>query len=146
MNLKKANFTVLVVDDEKKICELIQGFLALSFYFEKIVVAYNALQAIQKLQNQDFDLVITDQKMPGKDGLSFVEYLKKIPKYHSLKIIMASGFMTKDTVIKAVDRGVHGILVKPFNRYQLLDAVYEALDLEKDPKSLSRDGLEKKSE
>lgn len=135
----KSTYSVLVVDDEQKICELIKSFLSLSQHFDTIIVAHNSLQAIQKLQNQEFDLIITDQKMPGRDGLSFVEYLSKIPKYNGLKIIMASGYMTKETVIKAIDKGVQSILVKPFTRYQLLDCVYEALDLEKSPSSLSQD-------
>ena len=70
-------FKVLIVDDEKIICQLVKRlidwpFLGLDFAGE----AYNYTQAVQLIKEQAPDIVITDIKMPQKDGLSLIETIR----------------------------------------------------------------------
>lgn len=126
-HLKDVN--TLILDDEEKICELIKVFLGTMGQFNSIVVANNTLQALQKFQNQRFDLLILDHVLPGKLGIEFVETLRKSVKFHNLKILLISGFLQQEDVIRSVDLGIKDILVKPFSRQQLVGKVAEMLEL-----------------
>jgi len=126
-HLKDVN--ILILDDEEKICELIKVFLGTMGQFNSIVVANNTLQALQKFQNQRFDLLILDHVLPGKLGIEFVETLRKSVKFHNLKILLISGFLQQEDVIRSVDLGIKDILVKPFSRQQLVGKVAEMLEL-----------------
>ncbi|MBI2521989.1 MAG: response regulator [Bdellovibrio sp.] len=125
--LKKEQYTALVVDDEQKICDLICLFLSATGRFKTLVAAHNAVQAVQKLQNQTFDLLIIDHKMPGKTGIDLIGTLSKTPKNRMMKFILISGCLTKEDVIVALNEGGRHILVKPFGRAQLLNKVGEVL-------------------
>ncbi|HAZ11467.1 MAG: hypothetical protein A2X86_10820 [Bdellovibrionales bacterium GWA2_49_15] len=125
--LKKEQYSALVVDDEQKICDLICLFLSATGRFKTLVAAQNAVQAIQKLQNQTFDIVIVDHKMPGKSGIDLIGTLSKTPKNRLMKYILISGCLTKEDVIVAMNEGGRHILVKPFSRTQLLNKIGEVL-------------------
>lgn len=130
MNNKRIqDMNVLVVDNEKKIGELIQFFLQSSFRFNSVILAPNALQASQKCMNQQFDLMIIDHIMPGKLGLEYIETLRSSLKYQKTKIILVSGFLKQEDVLKAINLGVKNILVKPFTKKQLVEQVQEILDI-----------------
>jgi two-component system chemotaxis response regulator CheY len=120
---------IIILDDEEKICELIKVFLGTMGQFNSIVVANNTLQALQKFQNQRFDLLILDHVLPGKLGIEFAETLRKSVKFHNLKILLISGFLQQEDVLRSVDLGIKDILVKPFTRQQLVGKVAEMLEL-----------------
>ncbi len=124
------DMNIMILDDEEKICELIKVFLGTMGQFNSIVVANNTLQALQKFQNQRFDLLILDHVLPGKLGIEFAESLRKSVKFHNLKILLVSGFLQQDDVLKSVDLGIRHILVKPFTRQQLIEKVTEILILD----------------
>ena len=65
---KPQDMNILVIDDEDKICDLIKIFLESTFRFHSVVTAPSAVQATQKLLNQEFDLLIIDHVLPGKMG------------------------------------------------------------------------------
>ena len=120
---------IIILDDEEKICELIKVFLGTMGQFNSIVVANNTLQALQKFQNQRFDLLILDHVLPGKLGIEFADTLRKSVKFHNLKILLISGFLQQEDVLRSVDLGIKDILVKPFTRQQLVGKVAEMLEL-----------------
>ncbi len=126
-DIKEMN--ILIVEDEEKICEIIRVFLNSIGPFKSIVIANNTLQAMQKFQNQNFDLLILDHMLPGKHGIEFAETLKKSVKFHSLKILLISGFLQQEDVLHSVDLGIKHILVKPFTRQQLAEKVSLMLEL-----------------
>ncbi len=130
MNNKRIqDINVLVVDNEKKIGELIKFFLQSSFRFNSVIIAPNALQASQKCLNQQFDLMIIDHIMPGKQGLEYIEGLRNSLKFQKTKIILVSGFLKQEDVLKAINLGVKNILVKPFTKKQLVEQVQEILNI-----------------
>ncbi|MFW5871732.1 MAG: response regulator [bacterium] len=129
MTDKTKKFDVLVVDNEPRICELIQFFFSLSKKINRVVTANSTLQALQKMSNQSFDIIIVDQVMPGKSGLELAEHVKKIPKYHNVKILLISGCLQKEDVIKALNLGIKHVLVKPFTHQQLFEKMENLLGL-----------------
>lgn len=124
-----SEMNVIVIDNEERICELVRLFLETTFSFKSVVTAENTVLASQKMSNQDFDLLIIDHVMPGKFGIEFVEMLKLSVKRKSIKVLVISGFLNQDDVIKYVQLGVKNILVKPFRREQLVRQVAELLDI-----------------
>lgn len=120
---------ILVVDDEPQICDLIKLFLDQTSLFGNIVTANSASLALQKIQNQDFDLVIIDYYMPKKKGTDFIQTVRRMIKYRNLKILLISGYLSKANFGKVVNVGVKEVLVKPFNRDKLVKAVCKMLKI-----------------
>lgn len=119
--------TILVVDDDPKVRELIQAYFSMKSEEINCVMAVDTQQAIMKLSNQDFDLVLVDNVMPGKHGIDFAVSLRKSLKYGKLPIILMSGALQQDDVLKAIDGGLKDILVKPFSLKQLNEKILNVM-------------------
>lgn len=143
---KIEDMNVLVLDDEEKICSLIKVFLETSFNFKSIVVATTVVQANQKLINQEFDLLITDHVLPGKLGIDFIKNLRQSVKFNRLKVILISGYLQQEDVLKAIGVGVRNVLVKPFTRQQLIQQVNDVLRIGADKEEVSKEETDVKEE
>lgn len=88
---------------------------------------------MQKLANQDFDLIITDLVMPKRDGFQMIDNIKKMPKYYNLKIMIVSGCLSRESTIMAMRKGIRHIVAKPFTARQILQKVFEILNVDRDP-------------
>ena len=119
MSSLKRKFVVLVIDDDPKIRELVQVFFSLKSDEVTCITAADVQQAGLKLSNQDFDLLIMDNLMPGKSGVDYALYLRRSIKYSRIPIILMSGALAQEDVFKAIEAGVKDILVKPFTLKQL---------------------------
>ena len=115
---------ILVVDDEAVIREGMRRILdGGGFTVETFA---NGYLAIEKLQAEAFDLLITDLKMPGMSGMDVLDQIKAInPK---LPVIIITGFVTDETTAEIIKRGARNCLPKPFNPEQLRNAVKNALE------------------
>lgn len=112
--MKKENFTLLIIDDDQKIIELITTFLKIRFP-KIIVVSSNDVREGQfKLENQDFDLVLIDQFINGKTGLDFISQMRRTLKHSNKKFVLMSGALGTQEVAQAINLGITDILVKPF--------------------------------
>ncbi|MCK5073803.1 MAG: response regulator [Bacteriovoracaceae bacterium] len=121
--------SVLVVDDEQQICELVQNFLSESVYIEQVVAANNAFHGRQKMQNQDFDFVVVDYAMQGKNGMQFVQDIRKTIQGSQAKVLLISGCLEEENVLQAIQLKIRNILIKPFSRRQLLEKMYQMFEL-----------------
>ncbi len=121
--------SILIVDDEEKICFLIKTFLEQTGAFKSIVTADSVSVALLKLRNEDFDLVIIDYKLPDKDGTYFIDIASKSMKYQKLKYLLISGFLDNRSMVSVINSGVTNVLVKPFSRDDIINKVYELLKL-----------------
>lgn len=123
MSIEQRPFNILVVEDDKKICDLIKVLLKVGTQDVQAVLANDATQALFKLENQDFDLLLVDQNLPGKSGVDFVRQLRKMMKHASVKVVLMSAVLSKDDVQAALQVGIDDILVKPFTFSQLITKV-----------------------
>ncbi|MAX67805.1 MAG: response regulator [Bacteriovoracaceae bacterium] len=137
------SYTILIVEDEEKIAKILITYLKLYPKFKKFVWAKDGVEAMQKLSNQDFDLIITDIVLPKRDGLTFLDTLRKIPKYYKQKVIVVSGCLTADTTLKCMKRNVKHIIVKPFTARQILLKSLSILRAEKQTKKVVDELLDK---
>lgn len=119
--------TILVIDDDHKVREMIQAYFSIRAEEVTCVMAADTQQAVMKLSNQDFDIILIDNVMPGKLGIDFAVTLRKSIKYGKLPIILMSGALQQDDVLKAIDGGIKEILVKPFSLKQLNEKIGKVL-------------------
>lgn len=135
--LKSGNkLSVLVVDDEVEIREMLKEFLSSMGCWDFIVEAEDGHRAIAKAQNQRFDLIVTDFKMPKMDGLSLVKHLRatKEDQNQRTPVFFLSGNFTKETIAKALSQEVRYFMAKPFTGDAFIKKVEEILQKEKKEK------------
>ena len=109
--------SVLVVDDDEPIREILVSFFEYMEIFTHIIEACDGSEAFNKFKNQEFDIVITDVMMPKTDGLKFIKNIKDSEKMSGLSpcsIVVLSGQLTDKEVSTAVGYGVKHVLAKPF--------------------------------
>jgi excisionase family DNA binding protein len=114
---------VLVVDDEAAIRDLLAKTLALAEY--DVDLAPDGRQALERLRIIPYDLLITDLKMPGIDGLNVIREARRLKP--EIPVIIITGFSTEASAIEAVNLGVSGYLTKPFRVPRVLSAAAKAL-------------------
>jgi DNA-binding NtrC family response regulator len=119
---------ILVVDDEAVIREGLRRILEGGAAFQ-VETCKNGHGAIERLQEEDFDLVITDLKMPGMSGIEVVKVIKTLQP--EVPVIIITGFATVDTAVEAMKCGAVDYVAKPFTPEQILDKVGKALEQKK---------------
>tara|TARA_B100001971_G_C18268046_1_gene596721 strand:- start:160326 stop:160841 length:516 start_codon:yes stop_codon:yes gene_type:complete len=136
-------YNILIVEDEDKIASIMKSYLKLYKGFKNIIIANDGVQALQKLSNQDFDLIITDIVMEKKDGLKFIDGLRKQPKYYNQNIMVVSGCLTTEITLALMRRGVRHIIVKPFTARQILLKAITCLKIDKNPQKFVDEIIQK---
>jgi DNA-binding NtrC family response regulator len=115
---------VLVVDDEKVVCNSCKKILAKKGY--NVDVALTAKEALKKVKDNGFNVVIADWKMPEIDGIEIAKRVKK--ENPNTVVIMITGYPSVESSIKALRSGVSDYVPKPFTPDELSDAVMKALE------------------
>ena len=114
---------ILVVDDEQAVRDLLSKTLTMADY--DVDSADDGPSAIEKMRAVEYDLLITDLKMPGMDGLSVIREARKLSA--DLPVIIITGYSTEASAIEAINLGVSGYLTKPFRLPRILAAAARAL-------------------
>jgi excisionase family DNA binding protein len=114
---------ILVADDEASIRDLLAKTLALAEY--EVDVVPDGRSAIERLRIMPYDLLITDLKMPGIDGLAVIREARRLRA--DIPVIIITGFSTEASAIEAVNLGVSGYLTKPFRVPRVLATAAKAL-------------------
>jgi two-component system response regulator FlrC len=102
--------TILIVDDEQNM--RVALFEALSRNGHDVAVAENGQMALEMIAKHPPDLVVTDIKMPGMDGLELLRQVKALRP--ELPVVIMTGFATVDTAVEAMKQGAFDYLLKPF--------------------------------
>ena len=114
---------ILVVDDEESIRELLSKTLALADY--EVDLAPDGRTALDRLRLVQYDLLITDLRMPGVDGLTVIREARRLKT--DLPVIIITGYSSEASAIEAINLGVQGYLTKPFRVPRVLTAAAKAL-------------------
>ena len=113
--------SILTVDDSTTMRQML-GLILQSAGYE-VVQATNAEEALNFASEAQFDMVLTDQNMPGNDGLTLVRSLRALPAYAKTPIIMLTTESSNEMKSKGRDAGATGWMVKPFDPNRLLEIV-----------------------
>ncbi len=114
---------VLVVDDDPVVGKSFHRVLAQKGY--QVITAENAAQALEKLREQEYDVVFTDIKMPGMSGLELAEQVKT--KRPWVPVVIVTGYGSTANQERAKAAGVVGFLNKPLSPDMIEDSVSHAL-------------------
>lgn len=106
---------ILVIDDEKKICEFVKAYLNREGY--EVTLAYNGKCAIEKFEKEDFNIVILDRMLPDISGEDICKYIREKSE---VPIIMLTAKIEDEYKIEGFILGCDDYLCKPFNVRELV--------------------------
>jgi DNA-binding NarL/FixJ family response regulator len=129
--------SILIVDDHSVVREgiikIISSLSEVKFYDE----ARNGIEALKKLTEQHFDVVILDIAMDGMDGMETARQIKK--DFTTIKIIMCSSYKEKAQIVELINLGVEGYILKSADKNEIINALKT---LEQDGKFYTKEVLE----
>lgn len=124
MNLDKIK--IIVVDDHPMVIEGMKAMLNQIRYVELCATASNAYEAMEKVKENQPDLVITDINMPEISGVELTSKLKK--EFPNLKIIGMSTFNERSYIAQMIQNGADGFLVKSASKEEIETAISSVVD------------------
>ena len=117
---------ILIIEDEAAIRRVLTKILSEENDSYKVEEAEDGLQGIEKVKNEDYDLILCDIKMPKMDGVEVLEAVKKIKP--EIPVVMISGHGDLETAINTMRLGAFDYISKPPDLNRLLNTVRNALD------------------
>ena len=112
---------VLAVDDSRSLRQMV-SFTLRNAGFD-VIEAEDGQEALDIAKQQAFNLVLTDQNMPGMDGITLVKSLRALPAYRTSPILMLTTESSDEMKQKGRAAGATGWIVKPFNPERLVEIV-----------------------
>lgn len=113
---------IMVLDDEPIVCKRLQPALEKLGY--EVDTFTQSLEALQEIQETTYDIIITDLKMKGIDGMRFLQEAKK--QHPPTEVIVITGFATLDTAKESFQHGVFDFIAKPFKLSEIQEVVTKA--------------------
>ncbi|KAF0122586.1 MAG: Fis family two component sigma-54 specific transcriptional regulator protein [bacterium] len=126
---RKGGGRVLIVDDDP----LVRGLLSDIFYnvgSYKTDVAVDGFDGIEKIKNNEYDIVFADMAMPRLNGMDFLREIKKINS--SMPVVMTTGISSIDMAVNAMKEGAQDFITKPF-RIDTVISIADRITGEKKP-------------
>ncbi|TBL70766.1 response regulator [Paenibacillus thalictri] len=117
---------LLLVDDEPVILEDLAAFLGDMPGIENIHTAGSGLEAVEKIEQHPFDIIVTDIRMPGMSGLELCEYTRE--NWKMTECILLSGYAEFEYAQKALQTKAAAYLLKPVKKDELLDTIVQVAE------------------
>jgi signal transduction histidine kinase/DNA-binding response OmpR family regulator/putative methionine-R-sulfoxide reductase with GAF domain len=132
--MEKDHGKILVVDDERRMCESLKTLLSAVGY--EVTTAHEGEKAIEQINRDDFDLVITDIKMPRFDGLDILK--AALTKDQDALVILMTAFASLDSAVNAINQGAYDYLMKPIDFPDLKLAIRRGLEKRRSDQARNR--------
>ena len=120
--------SILSVDDEPHMLKLLERIITEKTTY-RITTTSNSLELPALLEQNTYDLILADLKMPGMDGLDIMRFVKEQNRFE--EVIMITAFGSLETAIEALSLGVFDYITKPFKKEQLLYTINRAMRWQK---------------
>mgnify|MGYP005644036595 FL=1 len=121
--MKHHNINILIIDDDKDICESLKKVFALDGY--KVKTISNPKTALCELEKNIYHLIILDLKMPEIRGEELLSEIRKIDE--DISVIVLTAYPSVDSAVEALQNQVFDYIKKPFKNNELRDKVRRAL-------------------
>ncbi len=122
MQKERHSMRVIIADDEDKVCQLIYKLVDWeNLDMEVVSIVHNGIEALEAIEKFKPDVVITDIRMPGYDGLEMIRRAKEIRK--NLNFIIISGYRHFEYAQNAIKYGVKDYLLKPIKKSEIMDTL-----------------------
>ena len=112
---------ILIVDDEENILELLKYNLEKNGF--EVVSKYNGEDAIEEMEKEDFDLVLLDLMLPGKDGLEILKFIRGHYRIKNTPVIMLTAKNEEIDTVLGLEMGADDYIGKPFGVHELIARV-----------------------
>jgi DNA-binding NtrC family response regulator len=116
---------ILVVDDEPNMLRLLKTILMDKTGYE-VTTTNNPLEVSKLLQEGQYELVVTDLKMPLVDGIDLIGIVKNLDA--TMPIIVITAYGTIETAEEAIQKGAYDFITKPFRKETILITIKRALE------------------
>ena len=126
--------SVLLVDDEKDFVESLAERLELRNF--NVTTALSGIDAINLVKDNDYDVIVLDVKMPGKDGIETLKEIKNIKQLP--QVIMLTGHATVETAIQGMKVGAFDYIMKPTVTEDLIELIKKAYKIVEEQKERIR--------
>ena len=120
-----SNERILLVDDDDSFRRIVEYNLREEDY--QVTMAGDGLEALEIFKQQPFDLIVSDVKMPGMDGIELLAQVKQINP--DAMVVIVTAFGSVETAVDAMKKGAFDYVTKPFNRDDFKQTVARALKL-----------------
>ena len=116
---------ILIIDDERDMLLLLQRIIG-EETDHMVDIESDPVYAVERFKQQNYDMVITDLKMPKMDGIRLLESIKKInPR---VNVVILTAFATIDNAVEAVQKGAYDYITKPFQRERILLTINKVME------------------
>ena len=130
---------ILIVEDNPEMNAYLSQILSTNFSCES---AFNGIEALQKVQNKNYQLILSDVMMPQMDGVELKQKVNELENYKTVPFIFVTAKAQMDHRIEGYDLGIDDYIVKPFEKEELLARVLNLLQNKKQRESWIKDNLE----
>ena len=120
---------ILVVEDDPMTADLIREFLLSRYPDADVDLAFNGKDGLEQARKSKYDIIITNINMPVMNGIDFLRNLRDFPDYREVPKIVLSGNATRKVFIEAYRLGACYCMYKPFDFYEFLAVVNEAMEV-----------------
>ncbi len=119
---------VLIADDNKEFCEVLEGYFNDQQDFILAGIAHNGQETLQLIQEREPDIVILDIVMPHLDGIGVLEELQDLDYDYRPKIVMLTALGQESMTLRSVELGADYYIVKPFDLEVLANRLRQLVD------------------
>ncbi|MFH1738834.1 MAG: response regulator [bacterium] len=116
-------YSVLVLDDEPIVCKRLKSALAKDGF--DVEVLSNSREALNRIQEKEFDVVVTDFRMDDVDGIDVLEHA--LSRSERTKVVLITGYATLELAHEALAKGAFDVIAKPFQPKDLRKIVARAV-------------------
>jgi len=113
---------ILVIDDDTYICKLLSNYLNKHAYHADSV--FNGVEALKMIDQTSYDLIISDYRLPDRDGFDILHHVKK--KDPGIPVIIMTAYKDLTTAVRLIKSGAYDYITKPLIHEELLELVKEA--------------------
>ncbi|MFW6313977.1 MAG: sigma-54-dependent transcriptional regulator, partial [Desulfohalobiaceae bacterium] len=117
---------LLIVDDEQDMLQGLQRLLSFELQDVEVEVSSHSAQALRLLQEQGFDLVLLDIRMPDMDGLELLQRIKQLDPW--ITVIMMTAYGSIEIAVQSIKQGAYDFISKPFEMQDLLRLLRKGLE------------------
>jgi|TARA_R110000851_G_scaffold165169_2_gene309987 two-component system chemotaxis response regulator CheY len=121
------NIKILVVDDFPTMRRIIRNLLK-DLGFENVDEAEDGQMGLDKVRDNNFDLIVSDWNMPNMDGLSMLQAIRADEKLAHTPVLMVTAEAKKENIVAAAKAGANGYVVKPFTAAVLEEKINKIFD------------------